>query len=337
MRAEYQFAPGLGLAIEGDAATVSHFDREYGSAATLEPTPVVVEVVFPGHGSAQSGGSVPGGHKSMRWRAELTAPDATVLGVRIEISGWPRAFARTLVQGYFVEPLLSVAAVRAGALLLPAAAFLNESGATVIMGRSGSGKTSLSMYALALGSAVLGDDQVLIDPEGACRTFPRRLRVYSDLGERVPLALHRMPRHIVAQLRVRKLVRILSRGAIAPPLPVPISIFGQRSPLHPAPIRRVVILERPVAKGGLRTETATVADAMSHAMRLLREQREHLSFVGGDSWREALIRLELKEEGLLMAAFESASIERVTAPSPLSGGSIAGFGAAIGLAAQPGP
>ena len=84
MRAEYQFAPGLGLAIEGDAATVSHFDREYGSAATLEPTPVAVEVVFPRHGSGQSGGSVPGGHKSVRWRAELTAPDATVLGVRIE-------------------------------------------------------------------------------------------------------------------------------------------------------------------------------------------------------------------------------------------------------------
>ena len=32
MRAEYCFAPGLGLAVQGDAATIAHFDSEYGAA-----------------------------------------------------------------------------------------------------------------------------------------------------------------------------------------------------------------------------------------------------------------------------------------------------------------
>lgn len=332
MRAEYLFAPGVGLAIEGDGATVDHFNREYGVAASHGKTSVAVEVVFARGGTGQLRRSTAGGHKSVHWRIELGAPDAPVLGLRIELAGWPGTFGRSLVQGYFVEPLVSVAAARAGTVLLPAAAFLDETGATVLLGRSGSGKTSLAMHALALGARVFGDDQVLIDTDGACGAFPRRLRVYSDLGQRAPLAYQRLPRHVVAQLQVRRLARTLTRGAIAPPLPVSISIFGQTGPLTPAPIRRVAILDRPVPPSDLRTEPATIAEALSQAMRLVREQRGHLGLAGGDPWREALARVEVREERLLAAAFAGASIERITAPSPLTGSAMERFGAAVGLA-----
>ncbi len=335
MRAQYELGPGLGLAIEGDKATVSHFDREYSRPATLRPTETIVEVAFTGHGLDQPGNSIAGGYKTMRWRTEFTSPEAANLGVRIEIAGWPRTFARALVQGYFIEPLLSVAATRVGATLLPAAAIRAKTGAIVVLGRSGSGKTSLSMHALAIGAPVLGDDQVFISSDGACRAFPRRLRLYSDLRERVPLAYERLPRRIRAQLVARRLVRILSRGAIAPSLAVPVSVLGQKSEPDRAPIRRVVILERALAPGGLRTEPATVADAVEYALRLLREQREHLVLAGGDTWRQALLEVESHEERLLARAFGGASVERVTVPSPLTGGAIAHVGAAVGIVAEP--
>jgi hypothetical protein len=339
MRAAYEFAPGLGLAIaiEADAATVRAFDREYGPATAVDPAQIAVEAIFGGPRSGRSGKSIPGGHKSMRWWTELTAPDAIPLGVRVELAGRPRAFARTLVQGYFIEPLISVAAARAGAVLLPAAAFLDQAGAIVVLGRSGAGKTSLSMHALALGAQVLGDDQVLIDPDGGCRAFPRRLRIYPDLRERDPLAYRRLPRHMTAQLGARRLVRILSRGAIAPPLSVPLSIFGQSSPLNPAPIRRVVILDRQVSPGDLRTEPANVADAVGQALALLREQRGHIEISGSEAWREALASVGSDEERLLSSAFGSASVERITAPSPLSGTAMARLFAAVCRRSQSDP
>ncbi|HEX7497132.1 MAG TPA: hypothetical protein VF344_01510 [Candidatus Limnocylindrales bacterium] len=329
MRAVYRLAPGLRLAIEGDAATLEAFSREYGVTDALDPTPVAVEAIFGGSGSDRFGKPIAGGYKSMRWWTSLTAPDAKVLGVRVELAGRPRAFARTLVQGYFVEPLISIAAARAGAALLPAAGFLDEAGAIVVLGRSGAGKTSLAMHALSLGALVLGDDQVLIDPDGKCRAFPRRLRVYSDLRERDPVAYQRLPRRMAAQLRVRRLVRILSRGAIAPPLSVPLSVFGQRNPLNPAPIRRVVLLDRQVSAGDLRAEPATAADAIGQAVAVLREQREHIAVSGGDPWRAALMAVESEEERLIAAAFRDASVQRITVPSPLSGAGMARLYAAV--------
>ena len=51
MRAVYRLAPGLRLAIEGDAATLDAFSREYGETDSLDPTPVAVEAgLLPGSG-----------------------------------------------------------------------------------------------------------------------------------------------------------------------------------------------------------------------------------------------------------------------------------------------
>jgi hypothetical protein len=335
MRGQYQFAPGLGLAIGGDRSTVAQFNREYGAAATRPQAETRVEVDFVGDSLDPGGVAVAGGYKTMRWQTRLTAPDAPVLGARIEIAGRPRGFARTLVQGYFVEPLLSIAATRVDAVLLPAAAFRDATGTIVVLGRSGSGKTSLSMHALALGIRVVGDDQVVIDSAGACGPFPRRLRLYPDLRERVPVAYAMLPRPIRLQLGVRRLVRLLSRGAIAPSLAVPISIFGQDGQCDPAPITRVVILERSSVPGGLRTEPAAVAEAVAYALGLLREQREHLALAGGDAWHDALTEAGRREERQLDAAFQGASIERITVPSPLVGEAIGHVAEAAGLVGLP--
>jgi hypothetical protein len=335
MRAQYEFAVGLGLTIEGDGATLRQFDREYGAASALSRIDAGVEVDFTGDTSGPSGATRVGGYKTMRWRTTLSAPADAVLGARIQVAGRPRGFARTLVQGYFIEPLLSVAAARRDSVLLPAAAFRDGAGAIVVLGRSGSGKTSLSMHALALGWPVFGDDQVIIDSAGGCRSFARRLRLYPDLRERVPVAYAKLPRSTRVQLGVRRFVRAVSRGAIAPSLAVPISIFGQSSQPDPAPITRVTLLERAFVPGDLRTEPATVAEAVTCALELLREQREHLLLAGGEAWREALVDAERQEEQLLEGAFGGASIRRIVVPSPLAGDAIGHVAQAVGLFTQP--
>ncbi len=331
MRAHYEFALGLRLAVDGDGATLRHFNREYGLMAAHGSAPTTVEVAFRGHDPDQRGEAVAGGYKSMRWRTEFTAPDAAVLGGCIELAGWPRSFARTLVQGYFVEPLISVAAARLGSVLLPAAAFRDQAGAIVVLGGSGSGKTSLSMHALALGVPVLGDDQVLIEADGTCRAFPRRLRLYTDLRERAPLAYRRLPLRVRLQLGSRRLVRTLSRGAIAPALAVSASVFGQASAPDPAPVRRIVLLERASGPGSLRTEPATAEEAVRLALELLRGQREHVVLAAGNSWRDGLRAVEAGEERLLTVAFGGVSVRRIIVPSPLEGSAMTSLGLAVGL------
>ena len=366
MKRCYQPSAGFAIEIDGDAATIAHFDHEYaawgdagGSATTAGEVVAAtattaanitrataaaelpamacaasdqasVRVFFVDDARSMPPGSMRQGYKTVRWQVDLSAQDAPVLEARISLHGRPRAFARSLVQGLLVEPLLSVAAGRAGSLLLPAAAFGDERGVVVVLGRSRSGKTSLSMHALALGTQVLGDDQVAIGADGLCRPFSRRLRVYSDLRKTVPLAWRRLPRGAAAGLTGLGLLRRASRGRVAPPLLVPRSIFKGRAPVA-GPIRRVVIMERPGSAGDLRVEPASTAEAVATAVELLREQRTWLARAGGDEWHRQLADLAMAEVRLVEGAFEHVPVVRLVAPSPLEGDAVSRIWGAVGL------
>jgi hypothetical protein len=77
-----------------------------------------------------------GGHKTVNWRIELGSPEEPSLNAAIELRGAPRSFGLSLVQGYFVEPLLSLAAAREGSVLLPCAAIATDEGLLLLLGRS---------------------------------------------------------------------------------------------------------------------------------------------------------------------------------------------------------
>ncbi len=320
MKAVFRFSDWLCLAVDGDAATVHHFELEYGAApSTAEASAAGEPNVAVSFGPIVDarGGVISGGHKSVRWRVSLSAPEEPSLSARVWLGGRPRGLGRMLVQSYFVEPLLSIAASRAGGVLLPGAGFLDE-GSVVVIGPSGSGKTSLAIHAMAAGDLVLGDDQVLVDRDGNCAPFPRRLRLYSDLPRRAPRAFDRLPRSLAARLRIRGAIRRLSAGLIAPPLLVERSVLGRPASGLRGPIRGVVILERPTLPGPMRTEPATPSEAVEVAGRLLREQRRHLAAAGA-GWAEAIATSEQAEAAALGRAFDGARIERDVAPFPLSG------------------
>lgn len=303
--------PDLCLAVSGAPGGRAHFRREYGEpGAASGPPDIRLTVDF---ARARGPASVAGGHKTVGWHVRLGDANAEVLDAEILIRGRPRSFALSLVQGYFAEPLLSIAAARAGYVLLPSAAFEQSGGAVVVLGRSGSGKSSLSARALAGGGAVFGDDQVLIDAAGRCFRFPRRMRFYSDLAVTAPTAHARLGRPERAALLARGLAKRATGGWVAPSLAVPAERLG-RPAAGPAAIRRLVLIERDDTADDLAVHDLTLDRVLDDARDVLAEQRAHLGRAGSLGWTEALESTSAREGELLRRALEPIPLERLAVP-----------------------
>jgi hypothetical protein len=188
----YRFGPGLTVSIGGERKARAHFRAEYASAAiATSPEVPAVEAVIGARvrATAEATTGAPellGAHKLARWRASLPVrPEVDTMRIAVAVRG-PLGLA--LVQSQVIEPLVSLAAVRAGSVLLPGAAIAYGDRTLLLLGRSRSGKTSLAARALAAGLRVLGDDQVIINADRECLPFPRRLRLYPDLSLTAPAA-----------------------------------------------------------------------------------------------------------------------------------------------------
>jgi hypothetical protein len=335
----YSFLPGLTLAVSGEGLARRHFEREYGEAAVAdgsiaEAGPAALVASFGGRdrgaGPGEGATTISGGHKTMRWRISISEPAAAPIELHVAVGGWPRGYALSMIQGYFLEPLLSVAAARAGAVLLPAASFVVGGKATVVVGLSGSGKTSLSMQALAERQALLGDDQVLLTPDCTCRPFPRRLRLYPDLRDRVPQAYSELPSSARARLAVRRLVRAATGGWLAPSMALTRAAMGQAGLPEPVSVGRIVLLVRAPEEGDLRVEAATTGEAIEFGLAAFREQWRHLAACSED-WRRVLHDLERTEAKLLGRAFACAPVSRVIVPTPLRGSGMTRLAALAGI------
>jgi hypothetical protein len=309
----FELGPGLALRLFGDRATLDHFRREYRGRATHPPARIEVEVLFQrGSGPAQA--TVRGGHKTVSWTVALSHPDASPLGARIALRGRPRGFARSLVQGYFVEPLLGVASARRDCVLLPAAALDQGGRALVLLGRSRSGKSTLMARALAADQRVLGDDQVLIDDSGRCWPFPRRMRVYPDLRETAPTAYRRLSAARRGALAGRRAAQRLSRGYIAPSLSLALPELGGRVPGGPVPVGRMVVIIRLEALSRIESSPLESGEVVAAAREMLDEQRTHLRRAGED-WSGALEAAGQREEATLRATIANITVEQLAVPA----------------------
>ncbi|MCW3015611.1 MAG: hypothetical protein JWO02_2703 [Solirubrobacterales bacterium] len=313
----YAILPDVDLRVRGDRRALRHFSAEYGAARVGDDgSPVAVEVRF-GRGLTQAA-ALDGGHKTVRWSVSVGSPRAVPLRMDIDLRGAPRAFGLSLVQGYFVEPLLSVAAARAGHVLLPAAAIGQGEGILVLLGASGTGKSSLSARALAAGDGVLGDDQILLDAGGRCTRFPRRMRFYSDLRLTAPAAWARLPAPARAGLQTRRAVRALSRDFVAPSLALAPSKIGDAGPAGPSPATRIVLLERSPEAAVLRHERVDADVATAHALAVLEAQRERFAACADGAWLQELAGVRIRERRMLESAFASAPLERFEVPGAWS-------------------
>ena len=320
--AVFAFATDLRLRVTGHDAAVRHARREYGPAEVPDAGRVDLEVTFGRIGlrraaAADDTDASPGrgGHKTVTWRVDAGDPDATRLTARIETRGWPSAFAMSLVQGYVVEPLLSIAAAHRGIVLLPGAGIVLEDGLVLLLGRSRAGKSTLAARALTAGREILGDDQLFVGPEAMAWPFPRSLRFYPDLARTAPLAFARLRQPTRRRLQLRAALARVSAGYVRPSLAVQASELGQRWTPEARRIGRLVLIERDADRSSLDVVPASPTDAVDWAAQLLREQRVRLADLGGTAWRTAIATTAGVERALLERSFDGRPVERLAIPA----------------------
>ena len=310
--AGYVFGPAVRLDVSGAARARAHFSHEYGPASGSAPADVEAELRF----ALRPNGAGAGGHKTARWSVELSDPEQRPMRLRIEIGGGPPSFALSLVQGYYVEPVVSVALARAGFVALPSAAVVGREGALVIMGRSRSGKSSVSVRQLAAGRALLGEDQVVIGEDGGCWAYPRRLRVYPDIRETAPEAWPRLRAQTRRTLLARAALRRLTQGYVAPSLAVAASELGPEPPRGRVPATGLLVVERSdtVAPAESARDAAWAA---AQASALLAEQRARLAALASPHWRAALQDAAERERATLEPWLERIPVMHLTIPRSL--------------------
>jgi len=317
--------------VRGAGSARRHFRREYGAGEGVASSAADLEVSFARALPRSTGWIIEGGHKSVGWRVELSPPQDRPLRAWIAVRGLPRSFAYSLVQGYFVEPLLSIAAARNGLTLLPSAALGREGGAILLIGAPRSGKSTVMARATARGLTVLGDDQVLLDPAGRCWPFPRRLRVYSDLSATAPDAYARLAPRRRAGLVARGVAVRVTRGYVAPPLRIAPSELGQRNRPAALPLARVYAVERAGEGDAIDSVPLEPAEALAAASRVLAVQRLKLE-PAGEAWSSALAEVRRLEEAILGRAFAELPVERISVPAEWPAArAIAGLAERLGI------
>lgn len=312
----YRFGPGLVVSIRGDRRARAHFRAEYASAALAADSSVpALEATMGGRvHNGRARGTTPerelrGTHKLAWWRASVAiTPDADTMRVAVDVRG-PLGLA--LVQSYVFEPLVSLAAARAGSVLLPSAAIAQDGNALLLIGRSRSGKSSLAARALASGRRILGDDQVLILASQDCRPFPRRLRLYPDLARTAPAAFAALRPSARRALAGLGRVKSLTRGFVAPPLTVSASALGMGGSPSSLPIGEVVVIQRALVDE-LSSEPIGQRELAAEAGDVLLSQRSAIFSLPG--LETAFAPVLATERSIIASALASASARRVLVP-----------------------
>lgn len=302
--------PGLTLAVSGAKQARQHFAQEYGAARCAgvdhRGADVHVHVEF---ATRLPAGGTHGGHKTVRWSVQVEPPGHRPTTARIVLAGRPRRFALSLVQGFVVEPLVSLAVARSGGVLLPAAALERTTGAVIVLGRSGAGKTSVVARAIAAGHGALGDDQVLLDELGGLWPWPRRLRVYPDLRSTAPAAVEALPHDRRAALSGLAVLSAATRGWVAPSLPLHWRDLGGTPLPGPVPVHRVVVVERGGAADTVVVTPLDQAAVLRLAADVLAEQRSRLQTALGATWGPEMHATAAREAKALATALGSVPSE----------------------------
>jgi hypothetical protein len=310
-QANYAFGPAVRLGVQGSRLARRHFAAEFGAAPATdnvrEPD-VQVIVRFAWGARAPEAAMTRGGYKTARWRVAVSHPDRRPLRAALSLLGGPASFALSLVQGRVVEPLVAIALARAGFIALPSAGVAGEDGAIVLMGRSGSGKSSVCMRLLARGVAILSDDQIILDAGGRCWPYPRRVRVYPDLRETATAAWTMLPP------RARRAPRRITRGYVAPSLAVSPAALGAVPMPGPLDLCRLVVVQRDPAAAQLTVRERHADWLLVEARASILEQRAPLLALVGPAWRKAISVVLEAELNTFRAAASDVPVTQVVLP-----------------------
>ena len=313
----YGFGPGLTVSIRGERRARAYFRAEYGPASLTSGSEVpAVEAVIGESARAPTTDEpeLRGAHKLARWHASVPVrPELETMRIAVAVRG-PLGLA--LVQSTVIEPLVSLAAVRADSVLLPGAAIAQGNRTVLLLGRSRSGKTSLAARALAAGLRVLGDDQVIINADRECLAFPRRLRLYPDLSRTAPAAFAALRPSVRTRLAALGRVKVLTRGFVAPPVSVSASAIGRNANDHVRLMIGEVVVVRRACVDALTLQPLDPVQLRAEADDVLMGQRSEIFKVPGV--RAAYEGLLAHERAIIACALAAAPARRVLVPDSWS-------------------
>jgi len=286
LKRTFALAPGVGLMVEASGLAARHFVAEYGrSPDSRSPDSSVAPAmrlrVGPAarladskHGTHTARTFV-GGHRLARWRVSMRLDaDATSVSCALQVIG---PLGLPLVQSMVIEPLLSITTPAAGRVLLPGALVEASDGPVLVLGLSGTGKSTLALRAAAANRLLAADDQILVASDGACAGLSRRLRVYGDLPRVVPEAHALLPAATRRQVALAGVVTRLSGGRVSPPVTVsPAALDTHASPpgRDMRPVRALFL------DAGRSRARIGAAELVAGALGLLAEQRARLIAAG---------------------------------------------------------
>jgi hypothetical protein len=311
----FVFGGGVSLSMDGPRVSLGHFGAEYGSAScSVEGlrSDVYVEIEHPPYRELRT----MNGYKTARWRIALGRSDER-LDAKIALLSSPASFGLSLVQGYFVEPLLEMAFTQKGAVLAPAAGFVSEGGACLLAGASRSGKSSLMVRALGAGVPILGDDQVIVTSRGTVFTFPRRLRVYPDIRATASKAYGGFATRLRRTLRGLQALSRFTAGWVAPPVRVQPAAVGPEPAKDELPLVGLYLIERDEHTDEARRSRLAIPVLEDEMLTLLDRQRERLiPLLATDvGWSDLLQRVREREREILRQALQGIDAEKLVVPA----------------------
>jgi hypothetical protein len=314
-RESFVFGNGVSLAIDGPRRALDHFTAEYGpnrQAIEFHDADVQVHIERPPYEELRE----IGGYKTARWRIAMGSAHEERLTVSIALLSVPASFGLSLVQGYFVEPILEMAFTRRGQLLAPAAGYVIGDSACLLVGASRSGKSSLMVRALGEGIRILGDDQVIISSRATVLSFPRRLRVYADIRNTAFHAYRAFPVRLKIALRGLEALSRSTAGWVTPPVRIQASALGPQPATLELPLRRLYVIDRDEQAVGPRRSAVEAGRLVDEILTLLDRQRERLIPLLVDRpWADLLQRVRSEESVILKQALAEVSAERLVVPS----------------------
>jgi hypothetical protein len=239
------------------------------------------------------------------------------------------SMAISFLQTFYLEPLLRHRMLDAGAAMVHGCTVVQNGKATLFAGGTGVGKTTLALAQAIDGGVVLGDNWIVVTPDGRARTLPRRIRLYGDLPRANPEAYRRLPPAARRRLTTVGLISRLSFGyanlpvrlareEVAPNSPPVSDVFPLGSAFALLPHNGSVLAEpRPL----LLEELLTHVQAINHeeGERLAAAIEPYLA-ARPDSRFHTIAE---RERAILTGAFESLPafelmVPRVSNPSTLA-------------------